>query len=332
MSNPPNAQQLLLVKELFGEAQTLTLRDDTFSTSKAILFLDLSVEQMMRAVIFTLNPTINPRKDLNWQELWTAATAGLQRNNLQLHNYFSIKTLHEHRNMVQHTGAAYQSSQARMHVAPVEDMLSHAFLDVYGLQFSRYSLRALIKNGDLRQWLEDAAQLLSDGKPILTIAACNYAHSLVIEELQNRTGFRSATWSRRLSPRELDLDHLATLTEAIISLDERLTDALEVLEDEVAAIGVGLSILEVRRFRVEGDVVTVSVFADGQMDININYDKALQAQQASAEFMLGYITRLIRSIEETYGSVLQKLEIEVPLMQQGVVKDREVQSENNING
>jgi len=107
--------------------------------------------------------------------------------------------------MVQHAGAPYDFSQARTPVAPVEDMLSHAFQDVYGLEFPRYSFLALIANEDLRRWLEDAQQFLSEGEPTLTIAACNYAHRLVIEELQNRTGRRQPSWSRRLKLRGMIL-------------------------------------------------------------------------------------------------------------------------------
>jgi hypothetical protein len=320
MAHLPNAQQLLLVKELFGEAQSLALREDTFSTSKAILFLDLSVEQMLRAVLFSLKPNLSAKRDFKWQELWDQANDALQARNLQLQNYSPLKTLHEHRNMVQHAGAVYHFSQVRTFVVPTEGMLTHAFSDVYGLDFSRYSLVQLIANDDLRQWLEDAAELLTAGKPILTIAACNYLHRIVIEELQTRTAGRSTTWSRRLSPRDLDLDHLVPLTEAVIELDERMTDAIEALENEVAAIGVGLSILEVRQFRAAGDVVTVSVYSDHQMDINVNYDKRFEAQQTSAEFMLMYLMRLIRSIEETYRSVLEKLKIAVPLTMQDVVR------------
>ena len=234
---------------------------------------------------------------------------------MQLQNYSPLKTLHEHRNMVQHAGAVYHFSQMRTFVVPTEGMLTHAFKDVYRLDF-----RAMIANDDLRQWLEDAAELLAAGKPNLTIAACNYLHRIVIEELQTRTAGRSTTWSRRLSPRDLDLDHSVPLTEAVIKLDERMTDAIEALENEVAAIGVGMSILEVRQFRAAGDVITVSVYSDHQMEINVNYDKPFEAQQSSAEFMLMYLTRLIKSIEETYRSVLEKLKIQVPLSTQDVVK------------
>jgi hypothetical protein len=83
---------------------------------------------------------------------------------------------------------------------------------------------------------------------------------------------------------------------------------------------VGLSILEVRRFRVAGDLVSVSVYEDGQMEINTNNDSS-DEQQVAAEFMLDYLSRLIRSIEETYGSVLQNLKVKVPLTDQAVVKE-----------
>jgi len=318
MPTPPNAQQLLLVKDLFGDAQALALRDDTFSTSKAILLLDLSVELMLRAVIFTLVPNLNPKRDLYWKDLWKEADDALKRRNCQLHNYAPLKALHDHRNMVQHAGAVYHFSQAQMHVPPVEDMLSHAFQDVYGLDFSSYSLLGLIANDDLRKWLHDTEKILNEDGPILAITACKFAHRLVIGEVRRRT---RRWWPSSFRTRGLDAVDQVSIQSAFKEIKEQFDSEFEALEHEVIAIGVGLSILEARRFRTFGGYVQLSVTLDGQWHINIGPDRPFQENKEAAEFMLGYLSRLIRYIEQTFGSALQNLKIEVPLMKQELVKN-----------
>jgi hypothetical protein len=326
MANPSNPQQLLIVKDFFGEAQTLALREDTFSTSKAILFLDLAVEQMMRAIIATLDPSKQYKRDPNWHELWTDASAVLQTKGFQLHNHFPLKALHGHRNMVQHVGASYHYSQARNHVAPVQDMLSHAFRDVYGLDFSRYNLLSLIANEDLRRWLQDAEKILSEGGPMFTIAACNFAHRLVIDQMRKKTHkWQHHQLTRSTMLRGLDIRDSVKLAEAIQALDKRITQEIAALEEEVAAIGVGLSILEVRRFRSFGELVSISVSANGQLHIN-GKEGTVEDRKEGAAFMLDYLSRLIRSIEQTYHGVLEDLKIRVPLMDQKVVKQAQQSS------
>jgi hypothetical protein len=309
-----------MVKDLFSEAQTLSSRDDTFSISKAILFLDLAVEQMLRAVVTTLTPSIQYKKDPNWHELWTYAAAALDVKGLQLHNHFPLKNLHEHRNMVQHRGASYHFSQARSHVPPVADMLSHAFRDVYGLDFSRYNLLALIANDDLRRWLQDAEQILSEGGPMFTIAACKHVHHLVVAEIRKKTGHRPYHHTKSVLLRSVDLRDSTRLANTLQELDKRITNEIEALEEEVVAIGVGLSILEVRRFRAFGELVRISVFGDGQIRINAKAG-TVEDRQEGATFMLDYLSRLVRTIEQMYPGVLQDLTIKVPLMEQKIIKE-----------
>ena len=318
MASPPNPQQLLLVKSLFEEAQALAQRHDTFSTSKAILFLDLAVEQMMRSVVSSLDPNVSARHDLVWHQLWEKADAALQTIGKQLHNRFPLKNLHDQRNLVQHAGATYHSSQALPHVAPVEDMLSNAFMDVYGLDFARYNLLALIANEDLRSWLQTTEELLSEGKAISAVAACKHAHNKVIAETQQTT--RSHRSRRRINLRGLDVRDLSSLLEAFEDIQEQMERSFAALEQEVVAIGVGLSILEARQFRAFGAGVGVSEYSDGQLSIVLTYGGTDATYKAGAEFMLDYLSRLIRSIEQTYGKVLGTLTFEVPLKDQQFVK------------
>lgn len=318
MAIPSNPQQLLLVKDLFDEAQELALREDTFSTSKAILFLDLAVEQMMRAIITSLSPSKHYKKDPTWHELWTDSSTAMQTAGYTLRNEFPLRNLHQDRNRVQHAGATYHFSQARIHVAPVEDMVTHAFHDVYQLNFFRYNLLELIANEDLRRWLQTADEILDDGGPTITVAACNYAHKLVLQTVREHTKERTIS---NLNPaiNGLDLRVTASLHTAFTTLQKETANDIRLLEEEIMAIGVGLSILEVRRFRQLGRLVSISVTANKQVHINWNSGTPEERAEA-ARFMLNRLSKLIRSIEATYPGVLKALKIAVPLLEQDVVK------------
>lgn len=320
MPTQPNTQQLLFVKQFFDEGQTLASRDDTFSTSRAILFLDLAVEQMLQAIVASLNPAKHYQSEPKWHELWADASSCLTSLNSNLRNHGKLSNLRKDRNRVQHSGATYHFSQARGYVLPTEDMITHAFRDVYGLDFQRYNLLALISNENLRQWLQDAEQILSEGGPMFAIAACNYAHRLVIETVQAHTSGTKLRGGIGPLPRGMDVSDTARLYRVLDDLNKQLTRAIINLEEEVVAIGVGFSILEARRFRSSGSLVSVSVFQDGQMHINYK-DGAVEERTEAAKFMLDYLSRFIRSVEETYVGVLKELKISVPLMDQNAVRE-----------
>ena len=56
--------------------------------------------------------------------------------------------------------------------------------------------------------------------------------------------------------------------------------------------------------------------------MHINHKSgSVDERTEAAKFMLDYLSRLIRSIEETYVGVLKELKIKIPLMDQTVVKD-----------
>jgi hypothetical protein len=114
---------------------------------------------------------------------------------------------------------------------------------------------------------------------------------------------------------------MVSIQSAFREIRKQFEAEFEALEHEVIAIGVGLSILEARRFRRLSGYVQLSVALDGQWYINIGPDRPFQENKEAAEFMLGYLSRLIRYIEQTFGSALQDLKIEIPLMEQEVVKN-----------
>jgi hypothetical protein len=86
--------------------------------------------------------------------------------------------------------------------------------------------------------------------------------------------------------------------------------------------------LEVRRFRIFGELVGVSIFEDGQMDLN-EFVGTPETRKNAAEFMIDYLSKLIRFIEQIYVGVLDDLKIKVPLTQQEVIKQARGQKTNH---
>lgn len=287
-----NSQQLLLVKELFEEAQTLAFREDTFSTSKAILFLDLAVEQMLRTIIASISPHTNYKKDPDWYILWADASDAMQAKGFLLRNNIQLKSLHKDRNNVQHAGSTYHFTQARKYVASVEDMLSNVFQDVFRLDFFSYNLLALINNDDLRCWLQDAQQIFNEGGFSLVIAACNHAHSLVIKEVRKNTRshnqFHNSIWLDDLNPKAR-----AALLTAFKELDAKFNEQILSLEEELVAIGVGLSVMDARRFKQYGKFCPTLQTYDGQIHFRYIGGSPDELKEA-ASLMLNYLSKLIR--------------------------------------
>ena len=89
---------------------------------------------------------------------------------------------------------------------------------------------------------------------------------------------------------------------------------IEFLEDEVVAIGVGLPLMDTRRFQKIGSLVFQSVALDETIHIQTqiepeNFDEV----RDGAAFMLSYLSRLIRLLEEAYPGVLTSVRITLPL-------------------
>ena len=56
-----NPQQLLLVKQLYEDGRLLASREDALSLAKAVVVLDLAIEQMLNTVIMDFTSVNTPR-------------------------------------------------------------------------------------------------------------------------------------------------------------------------------------------------------------------------------------------------------------------------------
>jgi hypothetical protein len=337
-----NQQHLILVKQLYEDSLVLSGRTDALSLTKAIVLLDLSVELMLNNIVLNLDPnfTVNETKgseDISRKTLWgNAARAVRAANKGSLPEAREIANLHALRNLVQHSGTQPSQSETERYFAAIRVMFSTVFENVYELDFLRFQIWDLVANNDLREWLRDSEVALIKGHPEICIAGCNYAHDLIIGAIRRFTKLRRFRGSRIFSSTPLgpafgisyqairEIEGMAKrldreLRAGVEKFRSEIMNEIEFLEDEVVAIGVGLPLMDTRRFQKIGSVVYQSVALDGTIHIQSqigleNFDEV----RDGAGFMLSYLSRLIRLLEEAYPGVLTSVRIELPLKKQSI--------------
>jgi hypothetical protein len=103
---------------------------------------------------------------------------------------------------------------------------------------------------------------------------------------------------------------------------------MEFLEDEVVTIGVGLPLMDTRRFQKIGNHALVFLAESGDIQIRT---KTLGTEQSEllegARFMLTYLSRLVRLVDEAYPEVLAGVRVKKRLREQGIWKDAEPANE-----
>lgn len=298
-------QQLLLVKNLFQEAEQAAAREDNFSTSKGILFLDLAVEQMLLTILTSLPTKLQvPKGELKFDQLWQASTDVMTENGHTLPGKVSLRNVHQDRNRVQHAGSTFHFTQLRKYVGPVQNMIASVFQDAFGLDFDRFREWDLIGCEDLRRWLKESEDLLAEGNVPACIVGCTMAHRWIMEAIREQTKHRrmrySLSYEGRRSPVARDLQEIRK---------ELLEDIL-LMENEVVAIGIGLPVMETRRFLQSTRIINASIAIAGNLSIRYKGDPREKDREV-ANFMLGYMLRLIQLVEDGYPGVLNTIKIKI---------------------
>jgi hypothetical protein len=103
---PASPRQLLLVKQLFDEGKRYAALGGKLASMKALLLLDLAVEQMLNAVISDCSSEeLLNLDDANWHTLWTKASAAAKNRKFdRLPNSRALQKLRKLRNCVVHQG------------------------------------------------------------------------------------------------------------------------------------------------------------------------------------------------------------------------------------
>src|ERR1051326_8221980 len=138
-----NPQQLLLVKQLYEDGCLLATGEDDVSLTKAIILIDLAIEQMLNQVLRDFYPSFDPtaaagRRDVNWGRLWQLAAQTLTGKGFALPHYRELSSLHEIRNLAQHNGSVRTQAEVRRYIQPAYEMLSGVFRDAYSQDFHSF--------------------------------------------------------------------------------------------------------------------------------------------------------------------------------------------------
>lgn len=339
-----NPHQLLLAKQLYEDSRILVERDDAFSHTKAVILLDLSVETVLNNIVLNFDPdlTINASKgsqDTDRRTLWGNASTALNKaKSRRLPESREMANLHALRNLVQHNGTEPSQTEVRRYVAAAEALLRAAFADAYDLDFLNFRLLDVIVNEDLRLLLRESEYALENGRPMVCMAGCKYAHELIISAVRETTKIhrarissvfsRSVPGSYTTPPGGLPSAVTAQVRHAANQIDRALKGAeaklrreivreLDFLEDEVVTIGVGMPLMDTRRFQKIGRNVLVFIAESGALQTReVGQEESTEQFREHALFMLNYVTRLIRLIDESYPDVLTAVKVPERLSQQ----------------
>lgn len=171
----------------------------------------------------------------------------------------------------------------------------------------------------------------------MCIVGCNQAHSLIIRAIRRSTKLRRFRVSQVFSqhsgrqtsiPGNLPFEVRSQIQQAASQIDRaikqgvdqfrrELLQEIEFLEDEVVTIGVGMPLMDTRRFlKISGEVAT-SIDYEGMTRIS---DRSLENDKEGAKegaiFMLNYLSRLVRLIDESDQEVIKGIQVAVPLTAQ----------------
>lgn len=187
---------------------------------------------------------------------------------------------------------------------PVQNMLANTFQDAYSLDFDNFRDWDLIANEDLRRWLKESEDFLSEGNAEACIVGCILAHRWIIEAIRKQT-----KPSRTRSALRYDLRGSGA-ARALQKVREELTTDIELLENEVVAIGVGLPVMDTRRFLQLTKVTGVFHAEAGNIEVVGDSDPRAKGPIVASS-MLKYLVRPINLVEDGYPGVLNTIKVKI---------------------
>lgn len=153
--SPETLESLLLVREIFGKAETFARDSSRFSRMMAPLLYDLSVETALKLVAAERLIPKTETSDLG--KLLEAVRKAVNQGR-PLPRERDIKELRDERNQVQH-GATPRSNEAIVKgAAAAKELVSFLIREVFELDFGGFSAHALLPAGRLRILLDRAEE------------------------------------------------------------------------------------------------------------------------------------------------------------------------------
>jgi len=323
MQTPSNPKLLLICKNFFLDGKRLAALGDNFSVMKSVLFLDYSVEILLNMLINDFAPDVEfARDDVNWTTLWRTATEAVRANNCmtRIPNYRQLRTLHELRNLVQHKGITPSSTDVSRFPHPVEESISKCFQDCYGLDFPKFKLWDIIKNTQLRRFLNESEEALVRGKPEVSLAGCKLAFDKITSAIryENLSGDAINQIERMSYTMSLPSNYLydPKLADFTKKLSERIGTEIRKLNDDSEIANLGLSMSETRRFRKITSTLSIATAMSGIMEILMFGEVSVDQYKEYANSALDYLSHLALLAQEVYPEAIERIEIQVPLSEQ----------------
>jgi hypothetical protein len=314
---PTNPRLLLLTKQFFIEAERAAGLGDSFSAMKAVLFLDLAVEQMLNLLLIDLGTGEESQKadDLKWRQLWHEAQSVAEKAGIHgpIPHFKELGRLRRVRNLVQHHAITPDPIDATRFVSSTNNMLSYCFDRVYGRRFETYHVWEEVRNAHIQRLLREASEAVELGAASVAVAGVRLAFKRIVEAVRSesqgqydhlarieREGRWEKGWERAVGP----------LAEAI----------RELREDSVVA-NLGVSMAKTGKFREIETHMGVAETMGGVWHIEHHRDLSETAYKRDAEFAIEYLTTLTLLAQDAYPSALESIEIPIPLSEQPVCRE-----------
>jgi hypothetical protein len=312
---PSNMRLLLIVVESVNEARRLVTLGDDFSYMRAVFALDFAVEQMLNVLIDNFAPdTTFGRDNIAWETLWQTATTAVGDANVitdRIPHHRQLKKLHEIRNLSQHHGCTPHGSDVAQLVDPVVRMISVCFERCFDLSFENFRLWDVIQNPRLRELLAQCEQALENGIPRGSLIGSNRAFIEIASEMGKENPFSSSP------PQFIHYEDRRRWEQWISGV----TKNLEQLHIDSILASLGLALAETQEFRRLTREIPVTVMSDGSWNASNRSTRTDDELKTSANFALGYLSRLALRAQEVYPDALARVSFKKLLYDQEWMRD-----------
>ena len=326
MVSPPDSlvtRKLALVKQLYDHAVMQAPAGATqIRRIISLVVFDLTVETALKVVVTALDSSKTPKED--FPSLLQQAESVLQASGIpQVPDRVNILHVHSLRNDAQHK-AKYplpeDVEEARLYV---RDFLTKLYQDVWGIQFSTFTLIDLIRDDKPKQYLTEAQSAIEAGDFKKCCDASNAALAVAVLIARHilfpgarsrfHEGFGLINWRFDTHSRSLWLEDvyrplestfrqqaedfkrdIEDLRQRLSRFREQAIDEFDALEDLLILPILGLSHSEIASFRaiaghvqLTGSEETPYVVRGGKADID-RYD---------AEAVLAFAVNAVLQIE-----------------------------------
>jgi hypothetical protein len=327
MPTPRNFEQLLIVKQLYQDANLLIGKGDIFSLSKAIIFLDLSIELALKTILLNLDPSFIPNKpNFNWHQAWKGASDAVEKMcGTYLPEEVESTNLRNLRNGIQHNGQIPHIQDCKRYDISTNNFLKSSFKLAFNLDFDCLRNWDFIQNLHLRKLMNESEGFLNDENVDKCLVGCVRTRKLVIQSIQKKTKYSNPSFNYREISNSSQTRSFSSIEQKIYSaisseinkfntkvatilekFNQFLTERFSNLEIEILIVGMGMLITDTRRFLGYRKILVSSRVVRYKKNFS---NETLIEDIEDAKFMLEYLFKLLRFIEDNEPSILESIEI-----------------------